>query len=154
MSTTDITTSQPASTAETSAAQKPKSHACVSCQRRKIKCDRRDPCANCIKFRIDCIFRAPAPPRRRPRKSPEAALLARLRRYEELLKGVGVNFEPENEAELAGQMQNVELDQTGVSATPESSDGTSLKTPQYQAEATVVDGEVVVKNGKVRYLEK
>ncbi|KAI4245871.1 MAG: hypothetical protein LQ352_006500 [Teloschistes flavicans] len=148
MSTTDITTSQPASTAETSAAQKPKSHACVSCQRRKIKCDRRDPCANCIKFRIDCIFRAPAPPRRRPRKSPEAALLARLRRYEELLKGVGVNFEPENEAELAGQMQNVELDQTGVSATPESSDGTSLKTPQYQAEATVVDGEVVVKNGK------
>lgn len=71
-----------------------KSFSCLKCQQRKVKCDKRDPCSTCSKTRVECVFRAPAPPRRRKRKnSPEADLAARLKRYEELLKGYGANLD-------------------------------------------------------------
>ena len=65
-------------------------HSCVLCQRRKVKCDRRDPCSNCVKHQVQCVFRAPAPPRRRRKHSPDKSLEARLKRAEDLLEGYGV----------------------------------------------------------------
>lgn len=29
---------------------------CLSCHRRKVRCDRRSPCANCIRHKVPCIF--------------------------------------------------------------------------------------------------
>lgn len=48
------------------AAQAP-SFSCVVCHRRKVKCNRKDPCSNCEKAGIECIYRPPPPPRRRKR---------------------------------------------------------------------------------------
>lgn len=45
-----------------------KPFSCVVCHKRKVKCDRREPCANCEKAHIDCIYRPPPPPRRRKRE--------------------------------------------------------------------------------------
>lgn len=39
---------------------------CVTCKRRKVKCDRKTPCANCIKAQIQCIY---PPPGRAPRQA-------------------------------------------------------------------------------------
>lgn len=67
--------------------------ACVLCQQRKVKCDRKFPCANCIKFRTQCVPATLVRPRRR-RRFPERALLERLRDYEALLRQNNITFEP------------------------------------------------------------
>lgn len=33
---------------------------CLECRRRKLKCDKQSPCANCVKFSRECMFLAPA----------------------------------------------------------------------------------------------
>ncbi|KAI4169341.1 MAG: hypothetical protein LQ348_007287 [Seirophora lacunosa] len=68
-------------------------NACVICQRRKVKCDRTDPCLNCVKHRVQCEYRAPAPPRRRKRQSPDPQLHAKVRRYEQILQQHGVRVD-------------------------------------------------------------
>lgn len=60
-------------------------HSCVVCATRKIKCDRKEPCGNCVKGKSQCIFRNPAPPRRRKKGAAQNDVLERLKRAEELL---------------------------------------------------------------------
>ncbi|CEI63249.1 unnamed protein product [Fusarium venenatum] len=62
----------------------PRVLACVLCQQRKKKCDRKSPCSFCTKAGIQCIPSTPAP--KRSRRKPTKELLARLERCEELLK--------------------------------------------------------------------
>lgn len=75
---------------------------CVTCRRRKVKCDRKDPCANCIRNKIECHFPVTGRLPRRSRdpnawKSPahkQSELLGRLRRLENLV------------TELTGQVED------------------------------------------------
>lgn len=67
--------------------------ACVSCQQRKIKCDRHFPCAHCLRSGIYCVP-ASLVPRQRRRRFPERDLLQRLRHYEDLLRQNNVDFQP------------------------------------------------------------
>ena len=153
MSTTEHTGSESASTPDAADTQKLRAHACVLCQRRKVKCDRRDPCAACTRARAECVFRAPAPPRRRPRKSPEAMLLARLRRYEEILKELGVRIEPQgSDTEIAGRVEAMDI----VSDKPMNHESPEqMPTNHKSARVPAVEnGRIVVKHGKARYLEK
>ncbi|KAL4935909.1 hypothetical protein BDV06DRAFT_206007 [Aspergillus oleicola] len=60
---------------------------CTLCRQRKIKCDRQQPCANCVRLESTCVYpagfgRAP----KRPRKTVEARLLAQLSRLETAVK--------------------------------------------------------------------
>lgn len=71
----------------------PRVLACVLCQQRKVKCDRRFPCAHCVKSRVQCIPSTLAP-RRRKQRFPERELLERLRKYEDLLRQNDIKFEP------------------------------------------------------------
>lgn len=51
-----------------SPSKQPASFACVVCHNRKVKCDRQDPCtpcSNCAKANVECVYRAPPPPRRK-----------------------------------------------------------------------------------------
>lgn len=70
-----------------------RSLACVLCQQRKVKCDRKSPCANCLKFKAECIPAA-LNPRQRKRRFPERELLERIRKYEDLLRRNKVTFDP------------------------------------------------------------
>lgn len=67
--------------------------ACVLCQQRKVKCDRRFPCANCTKAGAQCVPAALIP-RQRRRRFPERDLLERVRHYESLLREYHIPFEP------------------------------------------------------------
>lgn len=67
--------------------------ACISCQQRKIKCDRHFPCAHCLRGGIACVP-ASLVPRQRRRRFPERDLLQRLRHYEDLLRQNNVDFQP------------------------------------------------------------
>ena len=44
-----------------------KPYSCVICHKRKVRCDRREPCSNCAKASAECIYLPPPPPRRRKR---------------------------------------------------------------------------------------
>ena len=67
--------------------------ACQLCQQRKVKCDRKFPCANCTRGGTPCVP-ATLVPRQRRRRFPERELLARIRHYETLLRQHNVPFDP------------------------------------------------------------
>lgn len=67
--------------------------ACMLCQQRKVKCDRKFPCVNCIKSRAQCVP-ATLAVRRRRRRLPERELLERLHKYEDLLRKNDIQFHP------------------------------------------------------------
>lgn len=78
-------------TARRSAPDTASSRSCVTCRRRKVRCDKRSPCSNCVKAGSDCLF---PPPGRAPRKSkrpPDAELLSRLRRLEGVIEHLSGN---------------------------------------------------------------
>ena len=77
---------------------------CVTCRRRKVRCDKHMPCSNCRRAQISCIFPAPERAPRRPRrKDPnsikpqsserELELMKRLRKLEGIVE------------ELSGQVE-------------------------------------------------
>ncbi|KAI1814332.1 fungal-specific transcription factor domain-containing protein [Poronia punctata] len=67
---------------------------CVLCQTRKVRCDKKKPCFNCLKAGQECRVVPPLPPRRRKKRIPERDLVDRLRRYEALMTQHGIDFEP------------------------------------------------------------
>lgn len=87
---------------EAPASQDLKIWSCVHCRRRKLRCERRQPCTNCVRSKIDCHFpvtgrlprrsRDPAATTNPPQKQTE--LLGRLRRLEAVV------------TELTGQMED------------------------------------------------
>ncbi|KAJ5106095.1 hypothetical protein NUU61_003442 [Penicillium alfredii] len=83
-------TSNPPTSSQSSKSQRVL--ACVLCQQRKVKCDRKFPCANCTKFKTQCV--PMTSPRLRKRRFPERELLDRIRKYENLLRKNNVQFEP------------------------------------------------------------
>ncbi|KAI1757141.1 hypothetical protein F4782DRAFT_481397 [Xylaria castorea] len=75
---------------------------CLRCARHKVRCDRLDPCSKCIKNDVPCEFPPPKTGKRKRRKMPLASstspsssdkLSARLDRYEEVLRSLGVDIE-------------------------------------------------------------
>ena len=98
--------------------------ACVPCQQRKVKCERRFPCSNCVKHNLRCV---PATPTlQRKRRFPERELLDRLRRHEELLRRNNIEFEPlHRESALAERLRQEEGDEAGDEKRHGGGDGSS-----------------------------
>ena len=69
---------------------------CVTCRKRKVKCDKRQPCSNCQKAGIECVFPRPGRAPRRSKKPPDAELLARLRRLEGVVQKLGKGVDGED----------------------------------------------------------
>lgn len=67
--------------------------ACLLCQQRKVKCEKKFPCANCVKIGSQCVPTQLAP-RQRRRRFSERELLERLRHYESLLRQNNIKFQP------------------------------------------------------------
>ncbi|TKA66334.1 hypothetical protein B0A55_10575 [Friedmanniomyces simplex] len=70
---------------------------CVTCRKRKVKCDKLHPCSNCDRAHIECVFPAPGRAPRKARKlgdGRDKELLERLRRLEGVVKGLGVDVPP------------------------------------------------------------
>lgn len=68
--------------------------ACLLCQQRKVKCDRKFPCANCTKSHSQCVPGSTLVAHQRRRRFPERELLSRLRHYEDLLRKHNISFDP------------------------------------------------------------
>lgn len=157
MSTTEASESHQHTTPELSATKNSKGRSCVLCQQRKVRCDRKDPCSACTRARVECIVRAPAPPRRRSRKPPDSDLLARLTRYEQILPSFGSKIDGADGRDAmidsGGRMEQARTPEriAGNSRKELSGAGGKLKnaiSPDVQTGRSI-DGE-----GKTKYLEK
>ena len=114
------------------------------------------------------MYRDPVPPRRRKRRNPEDILLARLKRYEELLENAGVKVDPIGGAKHGGD-DGERVDEHGSRQTSvgdnagrnEPDDHGARRTQlgdSHPSESTggksVNPGRFIVKEGRSRYLEK
>ena len=101
-----------------------KDYACLPCRQRKVKCDRNVPCNNCRKSNgaQQCSFVPPTRGlwKRKQTKPPKEGLHAKLKRYEELLKSLGVDIDTEDReanGEISTPASHATSEQT-TSATP------------------------------------
>ncbi|KAH6608893.1 hypothetical protein Trco_002239 [Trichoderma cornu-damae] len=87
---------------------------CVTCRRRKVRCDKQMPCSNCRRALIPCVFPAPgrAPRQHRP-KDPNAPPKATSQREVELVKrlkkleGIVEELSGQIEIETGGRVSSV-----------------------------------------------
>ncbi|KAL8382200.1 hypothetical protein RB595_006131 [Gaeumannomyces hyphopodioides] len=119
---------------------------CVTCRRRKVKCDKLQPCTNCRRAHIPCIFPAPgrAPRRPRPRdpnapptskhnsSEREVELMKRLRKLEGIVE------------ELSGQ---IELEATRQGSSSESPEAATQDAPAAASAAGVSRARTSVDGG-------
>jgi hypothetical protein len=69
---------------------------CVTCRRRKVKCDKKPVCTNCIKAHIECIYPSPGRAPRKPRKPQDSELIDRLKKLEGVVQMLGSQVQPED----------------------------------------------------------
>lgn len=114
------------------------SYNCQPCVRRKVKCDKAVPsCASCEKAKLECLYKAPQPPRKRKRRESED-VHQRLARYERVIQ--------EN-----GLLSTTEARSPSCQGTPGSvHDDGPARTAHSGAAKT---GRLVSEDGKSRYID-
>lgn len=135
--------SQPVSSLYEGATKLTRGHSCVSCQRRKVKCDKQKPCSNCTKTRIDCVQSTPL--RRRRKKTSESDLAAKLRKYEHLLKKHGIDIDEDDDDPLESSTA------TTLSQTHHINQKLSLEVPRNPSDER---GMFINEKGNSRYVER
>ncbi|KAF2014532.1 hypothetical protein BU24DRAFT_348913 [Aaosphaeria arxii CBS 175.79] len=131
-----------------------KSFSCVLCSQRKVKCDKAPGgCSNCTKSRVSCVYKTPAPPRRRKKGLRELDTHTRLRIYEDALRKLGVD---------PVKLENDELAKVKARKWPPASDYTTnyidVPPPPNSNKDTTESaadekGVLLSGDGKSRYLE-
>ncbi|CAI6309239.1 unnamed protein product [Periconia digitata] len=148
---TDASPTPPEST-EPSHRQQPfqKSFSCVLCAQRKVRCDRTaGGCSNCIRSRVNCVYKTPPPPRRQKRGLREVDSRARLRIYEEVLRKLGVDPEA-----LVAQELNRAKKRASISESRAVNDFYEAVLPdEVKSGRRCDEGLLVSESGKSRYLE-
>jgi hypothetical protein len=133
-------------------------HACVLCQRRKVKCDRSLPCSGCTKARTQCEYRDPLPPRRRKKKLPEVEMAARLKRYEEILRKSGIDSGMLGDEDSRGEVASAReatSDGSEKYSSPQGI-GTPVPAPSAPSKNTARSGpgRLITREGRSLYLDK
>lgn len=60
---------------------------CAACRRRKVRCDKKDPCSNCTRLRVECVY-TERRRTRRPRARRYHELVGRVRDLEEVVQSL------------------------------------------------------------------
>ncbi|WPG98895.1 Bikaverin cluster transcription factor bik5 [Acrodontium crateriforme] len=146
---------------------------CVTCRKRKVKCDKTHPCANCNRAHIECVFPSPGRAPRKKRKfidSKDKELLERLRRLEGVVKGLGVDVPNAlGEGDDTASKENKPLIQSSISG-PEKATDKEIAEPaeddaadQFRAKTRWIEeqkqgrfeqrfGRLVINEGRSRYV--
>jgi hypothetical protein len=133
--------------------------ACKTCHRRKVKCDREQPCGNCSTSGALCEYQAPPKPRRK-RKASDGELVAKIQKYEEHLKKIGVKVDSSGEI-VPGEKASSEGPNAQIGGTF-GAYGPRTQSQELHSEAATPgasslndeDGTLLVDAGRSRYLEK
>lgn len=142
------TTRQPPTRSDSSKSLNPRS--CVTCRRRKVRCDKNSPCSNCVKQGIECVFPGPGRAPRKPRKAPDSELLSRLRRLEGVVKSLGLGEHVEENSGIStNPPRAMSLVQDQVS---QYSSGDSPEPPEKRGPLDTQIGRLVINEGRSRYV--
>ncbi|KAK1240293.1 hypothetical protein MKX08_007735 [Trichoderma sp. CBMAI-0020] len=68
-------------------------YSCVTCARRKVKCDKLSPCSTCSKSQVACIYRDPVPSQRYRKRVTQRDLLSKIQELESILHSNRIPFE-------------------------------------------------------------
>jgi Fungal Zn(2)-Cys(6) binuclear cluster domain len=126
-----------------------KGFSCLTCRQRKIKCDRCNPCSNCIRIAGQCSFVPPLRGKPRRKKAPKEGLHAKLRRYEELLRSYGADIAPSSN-------DNISDGDTMSDADVDTVDDADSRDESHASSSSLHDirMRLVSKNGSSRYFDK
>jgi hypothetical protein len=113
---------------------------CVLCQQRKVRCDKKKPCSNCAKAGVECRVVPPQPPRRRKKRLQEKDLLARLRKYENLLREHNIKFDGIDEEFRGNEVDDLENDFENLRTTPEDSASPASTTARFVLDTGCLTG--------------
>lgn len=134
--------------------QAPNPRSCITCRRRKVKCDKKQPCSNCARAKIECVFPGPGRAPRKSRKPPDAELLERLRRLEGVVQNLNAQVE-EHEQEAAERERDANSRQSSLGEN--CFGGSSRNSPSVVVDNSVEGlesrfGRLVVEKGRSRYI--
>jgi hypothetical protein len=145
-------------------------YSCVVCHKRKVKCDRGKPCANCVRNDVVCEYKLPPAPKRRG-KHADRALMAKIQKYEEHLRKIGATIDESGDVVSVPRRSSSAVSPSDISAVrkresfpgpanPSSStlevpsDTISAKHSHSRTPSQVEDGTLIVDAGRSRFLEK
>lgn len=121
---------------------------CVTCRRRKVRCDKKEPkCSNCGKANIECLYPPPGRAPRKPRRPQDAELLKRLRRLESVVDSLGAQVDDDGHV-LESEHRPAERRSTATDEILESL--TSGANRRTSLEHGV--GKLMLKDGRSRYV--
>lgn len=127
---------------------------CLTCRKRKVKCDKKQPCSNCARAKIECVFPGPGRAPRKSRKPPDGELMDRLRRLEGVVQSLNAQVE-EHEQEAADRTQTQDQDRSRQASSSDCFP--SRVSPSVALDNTVEGlesrfGRLVVDQGRSRYI--
>ncbi|KAI1388153.1 putative C6 transcription factor [Hypoxylon trugodes] len=125
-----------------------KKYSCLLCRQRKIKCDRHNPCSNCVKSEKQCSFVPPVRGKRKRTKPHREGLHAKLKRYEDLLRSYGAKIEPSDDFDNSNSettsQPDIDIEEDGETRSSTQSD-------PFGIEGT--KPKLITKEGTSRYFE-
>ncbi|KAI2113844.1 hypothetical protein LOZ32_005300 [Ophidiomyces ophidiicola] len=143
------TTNTTATTTSSSSDPRVNVRSCVTCRRRKIRCNKIHPCSHCVKAKVDCVFPGAGRAPRKSKKATETELLARLKTLEAIVRSLSTSAPSEDL--LAGKINDVS-NETKVG---EPDVSIFAEQPPKTGEVDAVGeemGRLVVGDGKSRYV--
>ena len=145
----DTSSSTPTNPARTSSLSNPhlNPRSCVTCRRRKVRCNKENPCSNCVRAGIDCVFPGPGRAPRKSRKPPDAELLQRLKRLEGAVHSLGAQVD-ETGGLLSSPGPRDDNGTNGDLQTPHSDPGAGLKRGSMEKNL----GRLVISEDRSRYV--
>ncbi|KAK4866232.1 hypothetical protein LT330_008573 [Penicillium expansum] len=126
MSTTEPNPERGSSRPSSNLAQMSNSFSCMECRRKKVRCNKKQPCSACLKANEDCVFPEYDPHPRKRKRRVNTELLSRLGKLEDLVQTMSTNIyggiEQHDDGGPDGNENNgSELLQHGTYSTPKSS---------------------------------
>ena len=115
-----------------------------------MKCDKKAPCSTCVKARAECIFPSAERARRRPKRLNDTDLLARLKRVESVVNGLGGALdEEEDEGE-----EEYPLDRPTLQFQGRNSHSHTKSLRGQNTDVAEDFGKLIVKDGRSQYVSK
>lgn len=69
---------------------------CLRCHQRKVRCDKKSPCASCTRIGVPCLYPGPDSTFRRPNKTTISDVSERLARLERTVQALAHDFQSHN----------------------------------------------------------
>lgn len=128
---------------------------CIRCARRKVKCDKEQPCRNCTKHNAVCAYNPPPSPgsANKRKRGGDQVLVERIEHYERILKQRNIEVTAERPA--GPQTRDASQSSPSVSAkAPSRIPDEVRRLPDRENRQQAARAQVVYDNGRSQLVDK